>query len=129
MATESRRPKRVAEAIRSTVAEALNADLSDPTLAGVVISEVSVSDDLLSARIGVRRLVDDGKEASRQRVIQHLERAQGRLRRVLGPRLDLRKVPELHFYFDLGPDKRARVDALLAEIADEERKRGPSDEE
>jgi ribosome-binding factor A len=129
MATESRRPKRVAEAIRSTLAEALNADLSDPTLAGVVISEVSVSDDLLSARIGVRRLVDDGKEASRQRVIQHLERAQGRLRRVLGPRLDLRKVPELHFYFDLGPDKRARVDSLLAEIADEERQRGTKDEE
>jgi ribosome-binding factor A len=128
MATESRRPKRVAEAIRSTVAEALNEDLSDPMLAGVVISEVSVSDDLLSARIGIRRLVDDGKEATRRSVVQHLDRAQGRLRRLLAPRLDLRKVLELHFYFDLGPDKRARVDELLAEIAEEDRYRGPKDE-
>lgn len=128
MATESRRPKRVAEAIRSTVAEALNEELADPMLAGVVVSEVSVSDDLLSARIGIRRLVDDGKEATRRRVIQHLDRAQGRLRRLLAPRLDLRKVPELHFYFDLGPDKRARVDELLAEIAEEDRRRGPKHE-
>jgi len=127
MEIESRRPRRVAEAIRSTVAEALNADLSDPTLSGVVLSEVAVSDDLLSAWIGVRRLIDDGKDSSRRRVIQHLERAQGRLRRLLAPRLDLRKVPELHFYFDTGPDKRARVDEILAEIAAEHRKQGPQD--
>lgn len=121
METESRRPRRVAEAIRATLAEALNESLSDPTLAGVVISEVSVTDDLLTARIGVRHLLDDGKESSRQRVVQHLERAQGRLRRLLAPRMELRKVPELRFYFDAGPDKRARVDELLAEIEREER--------
>lgn len=128
MPTESRRPRRVAEAIRATVAEALNESLSDPTLSGIVITAVEVSDDLLVARIGVRRLVDDGNTASRQRVVQHLERANGRLRRLLAPRLDLRKVPELRFYFDAGPDKRARVDELLNEIAQEERKRGPREE-
>lgn len=103
----------------------MNEGMSDPALEGIVISEVNVSDDLLSARIGVRRLVDDGKPASRQRVVQHLEHAHGRLRRALAPRLDLRKVPELRFYFDEGPDKRAHVDRLLAEIAEEERKRDP----
>lgn len=127
MATESRRPRRVAEAIRATVANALNESLADPILAGLVITEVSVSDDLLVARLGVRRLLDDGKESTRARIVQHLERAQGRLRRLLGPRLDLRKVPELRFYFDAGPDKRARVDELLAEIVREERKRPPED--
>lgn len=121
MPTESRRPKRVAEAVRSTVAEALTEALSDPVLSGVVVTDVTVSDDLQSARIGVRRMIDDGKDSSRQRVVQHLERAAGRIRRLLAPRLDLRKVPELKFYFDVGPDNRARVDALLREIADEQK--------
>lgn len=123
MAAESRRPKRVAEAVRSTVAEALTEALSDPVLTGVVVTDVVVSDDLQVARIGVRRLVDDGKEASRERVVQHLERASGRIRRLLGPRLELRKVPELRFYFDAGPDKQARIDELLNQIADEQRQK------
>ncbi|HEY5955783.1 MAG TPA: 30S ribosome-binding factor RbfA, partial [Polyangiaceae bacterium] len=106
MPTESRRPRRVAEAIRATLAEALNETLSDPALSGTVITDVSVSDDLLVAHIGVRRLMDDGNEASRQRLVRHLEGAHGRLRRILGPRLELRKVPELRFFFDGGPDKR-----------------------
>lgn len=122
MATESRRPKRVAEAVRSTVAEALTEVLTDPVLSGVVVTDVEVSDDLQLAKINVRRLVDDGKASSRQRVIQHLERASGRIRRLLGPRLELRKVPQLKFYFDVGPDKHARIDDLLNEIADEQRR-------
>jgi ribosome-binding factor A len=124
MATDSRRPRRVAEAIRSVVAEALHEVLADPILAGVVISQVDVTDDLLTARIGVRRLVDDGNEGSRQRVVDHLTRAQSRIRRLLAPTLELRKLPELRFYFDSGPDKQARIDELLAEIAREDRARG-----
>ena len=126
MPTESRRPRRVAEAIRSVLAEALNEALADPMLSGVVISQVDVTDDLLTARIGVRRLNDDGKDSTRKRVIEHLVRAQGRVRRLLGPRLELRKVPELHFYFDSGPDKQAKIDSLLAEIAKEQRERDQS---
>jgi ribosome-binding factor A len=90
--------------------------LNDPGLAGLVVTDVTVSDDLSQARIGVRRLVDDGQEASRRRLIERLSHAQGRLRGLLGPRLDLRRVPALHFYFDAGPDKRHRVDELLREI-------------
>jgi ribosome-binding factor A len=116
MPSDSRRPRRVAEAIRSTVAEALTGVLADPGLAGVVVTEVSVSDDLMQARIGVRRLVDDGRPESRKRLVERLEHAQGRIRRLLGPRLDLRRVPELRFVFDEGPDARHRVDEILREI-------------
>ncbi|MGC4069900.1 MAG: 30S ribosome-binding factor RbfA [Polyangiaceae bacterium] len=126
MPSDSRRPRRVAEAIRSTVAEALTSTLSDPVLAGVVITEVTVSDDLCQARIRVRRLVDDGRPESRKRLVERLAHAQGRLRKLLGPRLDLRRVPELHFVFDEGPDARNRVDELLREIA-REKKNEPGD--
>jgi ribosome-binding factor A len=119
MPSDNRRPRRVAEAIRSTVAEAMTSVLNDPGLSGLVVTDVNVSDDLSQARIGVRRLVDDGQEASRRRLIERLTHAQGRLRGLLGPRLDLRRVPMLHFYFDAGPDKRHRVDELLREIEQE----------
>jgi ribosome-binding factor A len=93
--------------------------LADPGLSGVVVTEVTVSDDLTQARIGVRRLVDDGKAESRRRLVERLNHAQGRIRRLLGPRLDLRRVPELHFFFDEGPDARNRIDDLLLEIEQE----------
>jgi ribosome-binding factor A len=121
MPSENRRPRRVAEAIRSTVAEAMTSVLADPGLSGLVVTEVTVSDDLTQARIGVRRLVDDGKEESRRRLVERLGHAQGRIRRLLAPRLDLRRVPELHFFFDAGPDARNRIDELLREIEQEKK--------
>jgi ribosome-binding factor A len=42
-----------------------------------------------------------------------------RLRRALGSRLGLRRVPELRFVYDTGPDRAARVGELLGEIARE----------
>jgi ribosome-binding factor A len=119
MPSDSRRPRRVAEAIRSTVAEALTSVLADPGLSGVVVTSVTVSDDLCQARVCVRKLVDDGKPASRKRLVERLEHARGRIRKLLGPCLDLRRVPELRFVFDDGPDARNRVDELLHEITRE----------
>lgn len=121
MPSDSRRPRRVAEAIRSTVAEALTGDLADPGLSGVVVTEVTVSDDLSQARISVRRLVDDGKADSRKRLVERLGHAAGRIRKMLAPRLDLRRVPDLKFFFDEGPDTHHRIDDLLHEIAEERR--------
>jgi ribosome-binding factor A len=95
--------------------------LADPALAGVVVTEVTVTDDLSVARIGIRKLVDDGQSASRKKLVERLQHAQGRIRRLLGPRLDLRRVPELQFVFDEGPDSRYRIDEILREIEQEKK--------
>ncbi len=115
MTEEGRRSKRVAERIRATLAVQLTRDLADPSLAGLVITDVSVPDDLAVARVSVRLLVGDSPSA-RRRVVDHLQRACGRLRRAIGPELGLRRMPELRFLYDDGIDATKHVESILAEI-------------
>jgi ribosome-binding factor A len=125
---DARRPKRVAELMRTYITELITRDLGDEKLALVVITSLTVTDDLSLARIGVRRLGDDGTERARKELVRSIGRAAPRLRRALGPRLGLRRVPELRFEYDLGQDKAQRVDELLAEIASERDRTKPDED-
>jgi ribosome-binding factor A len=116
MTGDGRRTRRVAEALRSHLAEALSREVADPRLASVVITTVTVSDDLSVARIGVRLLVGDDDPAIRRAMVESLARATHRLRRVVAPRLRLRRAPELRFAYDTGHDASRRVEELLDEI-------------
>ena len=116
MTGDGRRTRRVAEALRTHLAEALGREVGDPRLATVVITTVSVSDDLSVARIGVRLLVGDEDPESRRSMVDSLGRATHRLRRVIAPRLRLRRAPELRFAYDTGHDATRRVEELLDEI-------------
>ena len=93
--------------------------VADPRLGSLVITEVKVTDDLSVARVRVRQLADDDSEQLRREVMASLQHAAGRLRRLLAPRLRLRRAPQLQFYFDTGPDAARRVEQLLAEINNE----------
>jgi ribosome-binding factor A len=119
--SDGRRTKRVAELIQRHFADVLRRELDDPRFAAVVVTEVKVSDDLMIAQIGVRLLVAEDDEKQRVRIVQQLKRASQRLRRVITPRLELKRAPELRFHYDLGPDAYRRVSDLLKEV-DAERK-------
>jgi ribosome-binding factor A len=97
----------------------LSRELGDPEFAGLVVTDVSVSADLGVARVAVRLLSDDGDQARRRAALRALHRASGRLRRLVGPGLGLRRTPELRFAYDLGQDAADRVAELLGEIARE----------
>lgn len=86
-------------------------------MSGLVITDVDVPADLGVAYVKVRLLVGDEDARARTRAVQSLSRAAGRLRRALGPQLHLKRLPELRFAYDTAPDDRARVEGLLAEIA------------
>jgi ribosome-binding factor A len=119
MTTDGRRVRRVADLLRAELTEALLRDLGDPELAEVVITEVSVTADLGVARIGVRRLSDAADETRRRSLVRALGKASGRLRHLVGPKLGLRRTPELRFSYDEGPDAQRRVEELLGVIAKE----------
>jgi ribosome-binding factor A len=127
MTTDGRRGKRVAELIRAYLAELMRREVDDPRLAAVVITTVDVTDDLMSARIGVRLLVGDEDLKLRAVVLKSLARGAGRLRRLIAPRLELRRSPELRFHYDAGHDASRRVEELLHEIKEDERARAPSE--
>lgn len=119
MTGDGRRAKRVAGRLRAVLTETITRDLADPRLAALVVSSVEVPDDLSTARISVRLLIGDEDERARKAVLASLRGAAGRLRRRLGPALELKKVPELTFVYDTGPDATARVEELLREIEDD----------
>jgi len=116
MTTDGRRGKRVAELLRAYLAELMRREVDDPRLAAVVITTVEVTDDLMSARIGVRLLVGDEDPKIRAVVLKSLAKGAGRLRRLIAPKLELRRSPELRFHYDAGHDASRRVEELLHEI-------------
>lgn len=117
MTAEGRRPRRVAEGIREHLGLLLVSELSDPRLAQLVVTGVTITPDLGCADVQVRSLSGDVSERTRQATLAALHRASGRLRRGLGQRLRIKRMPELRFFYDTAPEARARVDELLEEIA------------
>ena len=116
----SRRAVRIAERIREEMMGLLlRGAVRDPQVDGVYVSSVTISKDLRHARVYVRLTDGRGSERARRDAVKALGRAQGFLKRELAPLLELRHVPELHFYWDDQPDTASRIETLLAEIRDE----------
>lgn len=113
---DGRRTKRVAELIQRHFADVLRREVDDPRFAAVVVTGVEISDDLMIAKIGVRLMVTEDNERQRRDIVERLRRAAPRLRRVITPRLELKRAPELRFHYDLGPDAQQRVSDLLREV-------------
>ncbi|HEY3234839.1 MAG TPA: 30S ribosome-binding factor RbfA [Polyangiaceae bacterium] len=114
--TDARRSDRVAERVRACLVEAFQREMGDPGLSSMVVTTVEVPADLSMAKVGVRLLVGDEDPALRRRAVLRLSHATARLRKELAPRLGLRRVPELRFFYDTTHDAARRVAELLAEI-------------
>ena len=124
MASEpSVRARRVAEAVRGHVTQALIREVADRRLIGVTVTRVDIPDDLGVARVWVRRLEPLDAQVKRG-LLAALEGAAGRLRRGLGPAVGLKRTPALRFEYDAGPDATRRVEELLEEIEREKNRDG-----
>lgn len=115
---EVKRAVRVGTRIQQELAALLARDVRDPRVAGAIVSDVKLTDDLQLAKIYVRAVTGDDP-ATRKSLLAGLTAASGMLRRELGARLGLRVAPKLAFYVDESLEKRGRIDALLAEVASE----------
>ena len=112
----SSRPTRVAERVRAELSEMLlRGEVHDPRVRDVVISAVRMTGDLSIARVYVRTLGEASKRR-REQTVAGLENAAGFLRRQLGPKLRLRRTPELHFSWDDVIDSAVEMERVFAEI-------------
>jgi ribosome-binding factor A len=107
------RPDRVADQIRAELATLLSREVHDPGVGFVTLTRVQVSPDLGSARVLYTALGDD---AARTRSRRALERAAPFLRRQIGLRLRLKRVPDLRFVYDDSIAGQDRIEQLLNEI-------------
>jgi ribosome-binding factor A len=111
---DSRRPDRVAEAIREAVAMFLAEGVKDPRVTGLVtVTGVDVTRDLRHAKVHVSIL---GSDAERKETMEGLQSVAGHLRAKLGRTLRLRVTPELDFRYDASIAHAARIDSLLEQI-------------
>ena len=111
---DTRRPDRVAEAIREAVAMFLAEGVKDPRVTGLVtVTGVDVTRDLRHAKVHVSIL---GSDAERKETMEGLQSVAGHLRAKLGRTLRLRVTPELDFRYDASIAHAARIDSLLEQI-------------
>ena len=110
------RMRRVDEAMRMVLSDAIATDLKDPRVGFVTVTGVKTSPDLRHARVFVSVLGDD---AQRQSTIDGLGSAHGYLQRRLASELALKHTPTLTFVYDDSVDKGMRITELLLEVAPE----------
>jgi ribosome-binding factor A len=108
--------RRVDEAIRQVIGEAVAGELKDPRVGFVTVTDVRTSPDLSHARVYVSVL---GDERRRNDTLEGLRSAHGYLQRRLASELRLKRTPMLTFIYDDTTDRALRIDTLLHDQADE----------
>ena len=114
----SSRPERVGDQIRAEIADLLARVVQDPGIGFLTVTHVKVTPDLQQARVYYTTL---GDEKARKDSGRALERVAPFLRRQIGQRLRLKRVPELQFFFDETVERGDRIEQILQELSAERR--------
>jgi ribosome-binding factor A len=116
------RPHRVGDQIREELSAMLTrGEVHDPKIGFITLTRVQVSPDLQVARVFYTSL---GDAAARKDTQKALDRATPFLRRQIGSRVQLRRVPELEFRFDESIAHQNRIEQILQDLHAEETARG-----
>jgi ribosome-binding factor A len=105
------RMRRVNEAMREVLSDAIAKDLKDPRVGFVTVTGVKTSPDLRHARVYVSVL---GDEPARDASLAGLRSAHGYLQGVIASQLTLKHTPALTFAYDDSVDRGMRITELLA---------------
>ena len=106
------RTERISEAIRDELGELIGYELSDPRVGSAFITEVLISPDKRHATVRIRTAPGTDPKGT----LEALDHARSFLRRELAQRLDVFRIPELHFEADVSAELGARMDHLLKRI-------------
>lgn len=106
------RMRRVDEAVRAVLSEAIAKDLRDPRVGFVTVTAVKTSPDLRHARVYVSVLGDD---QARTESLEGLRSAHGFLQGRLAAELPLKHTPTLTFEYDESIDRGMRISRLIDE--------------
>ena len=107
------RMRRVDEAVRAVLSDAIARDLKDPRVGFVTVTGVKTSPDLRHARVYVSVLGDEDVRAAS---LDGLRSAHGFLQGALASELSLKHTPTLTFEYDESVDRGMRITQLLDEV-------------
>jgi ribosome-binding factor A len=106
----SDRMRRVDEAVREVLSDAITTQLKDPRVGFVTVTAVETASDLRRARVYVSVL---GSQSVRKRSMQGLQSAHGILQRAVARELRLKHTPTLEFLYDDTADRGMRIAELI----------------
>jgi len=107
-----RRTDRLNEQLRQEIILLLRDEVRDPRVALATVTAVQTSPELDHAKVYFTTLGDDDE---RKEVQAGLRSAAPFVRRELGKRLHIRRIPELHFEVDRVHEEAQRIERLLHE--------------
>jgi ribosome-binding factor A len=102
--------RRVDEAVRAVLSEAIARELKDPRVGFVTVTAVKTSPDLRHARVYFSVL---GDQPTRVASIDGLRSAHGYLQSRLASELTLKRTPALTFEYDDTTDRAMHINELL----------------
>jgi len=104
------RMRRVDQAVRAVLSDAITKDLKDPRIGFVTVTAVKTSPDLRHARVYVSVL---GDEPTRAATLEGLRSAHGFLQGVIASQLTLKRTPALVFEYDETVERADRISRLI----------------
>jgi ribosome-binding factor A len=107
------RTDRIDELLRQEIASLLAKEVADPRIGFATITDVETAPDLRHAKVWVSVI---GQQAERTETLAALQQAMGFVRRELGHRLRLKRIPELHVRLDDTAERGTRVLKLITEL-------------
>jgi ribosome-binding factor A len=109
----TQRTERIDALLREEIGAIVARDLADPAIGFTTVTDVETAPDLGHAQVWVSLI---GQPDERTASLAALRRALPYVRRLLGERVRLRRIPELHLRVDETAERGTRVLRLLAEL-------------
>ena len=107
-----RRTDRINEQLKQEISMIVRDEVRDPRVGLATITAVQASPELDHAKVYVTSL---GDEEEREEILAGLRSAAPFIRKELGSRLHMRRIPELHFEADRVLAEAMRIEQLLRE--------------
>jgi ribosome-binding factor A len=120
----SGRMRRVDEAVRAVLSDAIATQLHDPRVGFVTVTGVKTSSDLRHARVYVSVL---GDEAAREASLEGLRSAHGFLQALIATELRLKHTPTLTFAYDESIERGMRITRMLDRSRPRETRSNPGE--
>ena len=101
------------DTIKQEVASILLFKVNNPNLKNVAVTRIKMTRDLKLARIYYDV---HGSEEEKDLVQKSLNRSRGFIRKELAPKLHMRFVPNIEFFFDDAQESLMRLDSLFQRL-------------
>lgn len=100
--------------LREEISLIIQRDLKDPGLGMVTIVDVRVTEDLRSARI-LYSVYGDKEE--KEKTNEAIKRSKGYIKYLLGQRIKLKYMPDIHFVTDDTYDHIEKIEGILKKVS------------